>query len=112
MEALTLTDEEWPMVERNGAQLLTKNEPFVIHGFNTYWLMVFAVDPETRHKVSDVFSEAKEIGLNTCRTWAFNDGGWRALQVSPFNYDEEVFQVCAPRTLKCSMICLSEVGSV
>ncbi|KAJ1688853.1 hypothetical protein LUZ63_013008 [Rhynchospora breviuscula] len=92
MEGSTGISEAWPMVERNGTQLLTKDEPFVIHGFNTYWLMVFAVDPETRHKISDVFSEAKEAGLNTCRTWAFNDGGWRALQVSPFNYDEEVLQ--------------------
>jgi mannan endo-1,4-beta-mannosidase len=94
MEDPATLDEEWPMVLRDGAQLLTKNEPFVIHGFNTYWLMVFAVDPETRHKVTDVFAEAKAAGLNTCRTWAFNDGGWRALHVSPFNYDEEVFQVC------------------
>ncbi|KAJ3684233.1 hypothetical protein LUZ61_013397 [Rhynchospora tenuis] len=92
MQGSTDMSEAWPMVERNGTQILTKDEPFVIHGFNTYWLMVFAVDPETRHKITDVFSEAKEAGLNTCRTWAFNDGGWRALQVSPFNYDEEVFQ--------------------
>ncbi|XP_072997445.1 mannan endo-1,4-beta-mannosidase 8-like [Typha latifolia] len=85
-------DEEWAMVGREGTQLVIKDRPFFINGFNTYWLMVFAVGPETRSKVSDVFKEAKGVGLNVCRTWAFNDGGWRALQTSPYNYDEEVFK--------------------
>ncbi|KAJ3680959.1 hypothetical protein LUZ60_015448 [Juncus effusus] len=93
MEVFSSTeDENWSMVERNETQLLTNNSPFIIHGFNTYWLMVFAVDKSTQHKISDVFAEAKSAGLNTCRTWAFNDGQWRALQISPYNYDEEVFK--------------------
>ncbi|CAI9765022.1 unnamed protein product [Fraxinus pennsylvanica] len=32
------------------------------------------------------------VGLTVCRTWAFNDGQWRALQKTPFVYDDEVFK--------------------
>lgn len=86
-------EEDWGMVERKGTQLVVNNQPFFVNGFNTYWLMVFAVDHTTRKKVSEVFREAAAIGLTVCRTWAFNDGGWRALQTSPFVYVEEVFKV-------------------
>ncbi|XP_077216415.1 glycosyl hydrolase superfamily protein [Tasmannia lanceolata] len=85
-------DEEWGMVERKGNQFMLKNQPFYVNGFNTYWLMVFAVDQSTRGKVTDVFQQASSVGLTVCRTWAFNDGGWRALQKSPSVYDEEVFK--------------------
>ncbi|XP_020101107.1 mannan endo-1,4-beta-mannosidase 8-like [Ananas comosus] len=89
---IEMGDEEWGMVERKGTQLVVKERPFFVNGFNTYWLMVFAVDPETKGKIGDVFAEAKSVGLNVCRTWAFNDGGWRALQRGPFDYDDEVFK--------------------
>lgn len=89
-----MVDEQWGFVEKNGSHFVVNgDQPFFVHGFNTYWLMVFAVDPATRCKVSDVFREATSAGLNVCRTWAFNDGGWRALQVSPLVYDEQVFVV-------------------
>ncbi|TVU27305.1 hypothetical protein EJB05_29906 [Eragrostis curvula] len=39
-----------------------------------------------------MYFAAGDAGLNVCRTWAFNDGGHRALQIRPFSYDEEVFQ--------------------
>ncbi|MCY6488337.1 hypothetical protein, partial [Actinobacillus pleuropneumoniae] len=67
--------------------------PFYVNGFNTYWLMLLAVDPSTKSKVSEVFQQAASVGLTVGRTWAFNDGGWRALQKSPGVYDEDVFQV-------------------
>ncbi|XP_010922771.1 mannan endo-1,4-beta-mannosidase 8 isoform X1 [Elaeis guineensis] len=90
--ALNEMEEDWGMVERKGTHFVVNNQPFFVNGFNTYWLMVFAVDHTTRKKVSEVFREAAAIGLTVCRTWAFNDGGWRALQTSPFVCDEEVFK--------------------
>lgn len=85
-------DEEWGMVQKRGTQFIVNGEPFYVSGFNTYWLMVFSVDESTRGKVSDVLHQASAVGLNVCRTWAFNDAGYRALQVSPGEYDEEVFK--------------------
>ncbi|RWW66598.1 hypothetical protein BHE74_00026023 [Ensete ventricosum] len=87
-----MEDEAWGAVERRGTHFVVRGRPFLVHGFNTYWLMVFAADPATRCKVSDVFKDAADAGLTVCRTWAFNDGGWRALQISPCVYDEEVFK--------------------
>ncbi|CAO2153497.1 unnamed protein product [Urochloa humidicola] len=84
--------DEWALVERRGPYLLASGQPFVIHGFNTYWLMYFAADPATRPTVTAALAEAADTGLNVCRTWVFNDGGHRALQLKPFSYDEEVFQ--------------------
>jgi hypothetical protein len=84
----------WGMVNRNGNQFTVNGRPFYVNGFNTYWLMILAVDSSTRQKVSDVFQQAASVGLTVCRTWAFNDGGWRALQKSPSVYDEDVFKVC------------------
>ncbi|KAM0897998.1 hypothetical protein ACQ4PT_022224 [Festuca glaucescens] len=89
------TEQEWSAVERRGAHLVTaaaEERPFIIHGFNTYWLMCFAADEATRPRVTAALAEAAGAGLNVCRTWAFNDGGYRALQTAPFCYEEEVFQ--------------------
>lgn len=85
--------DSWSMVQKKGNQFMLDGQPFYVNGFNTYWLMIFAVDESTRAKVSDVFQEASSVGLSVCRTWAFNDGQWRALQKSPNVYDEQVFKV-------------------
>ncbi|KAK3119594.1 hypothetical protein QOZ80_9AG0672630 [Eleusine coracana subsp. coracana] len=85
-------EEEWATVERRGLHLRASGRPFVVHGFNTYWLMYFAADHATRPAVTAALAEAADAGLNVCRTWAFNDGGHRALQIRPFSYDEDVFQ--------------------
>ncbi|KOM39296.1 hypothetical protein LR48_Vigan03g267800 [Vigna angularis] len=53
---------------------------------------VFDTDPSTSSKVTTVFQEASKHGLNLARTWAFNDGGYKALQTSPGIYDENVFR--------------------
>lgn len=87
-----MEDEEWAMVQKKGNQFVVNDQPFYVNGFNTYWLMVFAADQSTRGKVTDVFKQAASVGLTVCRTWAFNDGQWRALQKSPAVYDEEVFK--------------------
>ncbi|KAH7677137.1 Mannan endo-1,4-beta-mannosidase protein [Dioscorea alata] len=55
-------------------------------------MMHIGVDPAQRGKVSEVFRDAAAAGLSVCRTWAFSDGGYQALQVSPGVYDERVFQ--------------------
>ena len=72
---------------------MVNDKPFYVNGFNTYWLMILAIDPSTRVKVSEVLRQASSAGLTVCRTWAFNDGRWRALQKSPGVYDEQVFTV-------------------
>ncbi|KAJ6399503.1 hypothetical protein OIU77_020122 [Salix suchowensis] len=76
----------------NGVQLLLNGSPFYANGFNAYWLMYFATDTSQREKVTSVFQEAKQHGLTLARTWAFNDGQDRALQVSPGSYNEQTFQ--------------------
>ena len=72
---------------------LVQGSPFLFNGFNAYWMMKVASDPDNRHKVTDAFREASAAGLTVCRTWAFGDGGDPALQISPGVYDERVFQV-------------------
>ncbi|CAN6328704.1 unnamed protein product [Urochloa humidicola] len=85
-------DEQWRMVKTRGNQFVVADRPFYVNGFNAYWLMILAVDPSTRGKVTEVFQQAAAVGLTVCRTWGFNDGGWRALQKSPSVYDENVFK--------------------
>ncbi|KAF7142895.1 hypothetical protein RHSIM_Rhsim05G0232000 [Rhododendron simsii] len=88
-------DDAWTMVRKKGNQFVVNDQPFYVNGFNTYWLMVFAVNQSTRGKVTEVFQQASSVGLTVCRTWAFSDGNnsqWPALQKLPSVYDEEVFK--------------------
>lgn len=66
---------------------------FLFNGFNSYWMMNVGADPSQRYRITTVFGEAAAVGLTVCRTWAFNDGGDHALQISPGVYNEQVFQV-------------------
>ncbi|XP_078439394.1 mannan endo-1,4-beta-mannosidase 7-like isoform X2 [Wolffia australiana] len=75
-----------------GLHFSENGRPFFANGFNAYWLMTVAGDAEGRSKVSAAFREAAAHGLTVCRTWAFSDSGFRALQISPGVYDENVFQ--------------------
>nr|CAB3474236.1 unnamed protein product [Digitaria exilis] len=79
-------------VERRGAQLFLNGQPFYPNGWNSYWLMDQAVEPRSRNRVSRMFQAAAEMGLTVCRSWAFNDGAYNALQVSPGHFDERVFK--------------------
>ncbi|KAI4332407.1 hypothetical protein L6164_017317 [Bauhinia variegata] len=79
-------------VQTSGTEFVLNGSPFLFNGFNSYWLMVVASDPTQRYKVSGVFHEAASAGLSVCRTWAFSDGGYQALQKSPGVYDELLFQ--------------------
>uniref|UniRef100_A0A1D1XEY2 mannan endo-1,4-beta-mannosidase n=1 Tax=Anthurium amnicola TaxID=1678845 RepID=A0A1D1XEY2_9ARAE len=87
-----MNEGDWGMVEKKENLFMVNKQPFYVNGFNTYWLMILAVDQSTRGKVSEVFQQASSVGLTVCRTWAFNDGGWKALQKSPSIYDEDVFK--------------------
>jgi mannan endo-1,4-beta-mannosidase len=80
-------------VRTRGTQFVLDGSPFLFNGFNSYWMLHLAANPTERCKVTEVFREASAAGLTVCRTWAFADGGDRALQVSPGVYDENVFQV-------------------
>ncbi|KAL0396447.1 UNVERIFIED_CONTAM: Mannan endo-1,4-beta-mannosidase 4 [Sesamum calycinum] len=70
-------------VGTRGSQFIVNGRPFYFNGFNSYWLMYMASDPSTRVKVSDTFAQAAKYGMNVARTWAFSDGGYRALQTAP-----------------------------
>ncbi|XP_042047227.1 mannan endo-1,4-beta-mannosidase 5-like [Salvia splendens] len=76
----------------SGSQLVIDGSPFLFNGFNSYWMMYLSSDANDRQKVSAALREASAAGLTVCRTWAFADGGDRALQISPGTYDEHVFQ--------------------
>lgn len=87
-------------VIRVGSHFSLDGQPFYVNGWNSYWFMVNAADESTRSRVDDALAAGASLGLTVCRTWAFNDGTWQALQVSPGNYDEKVFQVTfRPRIL-------------
>lgn len=87
-------------VTREGNHLYAGGEPFYYTGTNNFYLSYFAQDDSYRPMVDEVFSEAKAMGLNVIRTWAFNDGGWNrdgyptswALQTSPGVYNENAFK--------------------
>ncbi|CAJ2671015.1 unnamed protein product [Trifolium pratense] len=85
-------EDEWQMVGKKGNQFVVNNQPFYINGFNAFWLMVFAADDSTKEKVTEVFKQASSLGMTVCRTWAFNNGQWRALQKSPSVFDEDIFK--------------------
>ncbi|XP_075647525.1 mannan endo-1,4-beta-mannosidase 5-like [Castanea sativa] len=79
-------------IQTRDTHFVLNGSPFLFNGFNSYWMMQVAVEPSERYKISNVFREASVVGLNVCRTWAFSDGGYQPLQISPGVYDELVFQ--------------------
>ncbi|KAL6212892.1 hypothetical protein ACLB2K_018107 [Fragaria x ananassa] len=79
-------------VKTKGVQFMLNGIPYYANGFNAYWLMYMASDPSQRNLVSSAFQQASKKGLTIARTWAFNDGGYRALQYSPGFYNEQSFQ--------------------
>ncbi|HID24699.1 MAG TPA: hypothetical protein EYP14_20190, partial [Planctomycetaceae bacterium] len=82
-----------PFVSTDGTEFVANGGPFYVAGANSYYLMAYAADPDTRPYVDEVIEDAANMGLNVLRTWAFNDGnGWNALQTAPGAYDETVFE--------------------
>ncbi|KAH9540349.1 hypothetical protein CY35_14G000400 [Sphagnum magellanicum] len=54
--------------------------------------MVQSIEDSTRPRMFAVMMAAAALGLTVCRTWAFNDATYQALQISPGNYDGNVIQ--------------------
>ncbi|KAJ4823104.1 Mannan endo-1,4-beta-mannosidase 2 [Turnera subulata] len=79
-------------VQRNGTQFMVDGRPFYINGWNSFWLMDHFVDDDRRPRVGAMLQAGAKMGFTVCRTWAFNDGGYNALQISPGQFDERVFK--------------------
>lgn len=79
-------------VERNGTQFFLDGRVFYINGWNSYWMMDHAVDEYKRPRVKAMLQVGAKMGFTVCRTWAFNDGDYNALQISPGRFDEKVFR--------------------
>ncbi|RAL41687.1 unnamed protein product [Cuscuta campestris] len=79
-------------VERNGTQFFVDGKAFYVNGWNSYWLMDHAVDEGRRPRIRAMLQAGAKMGLTVCRTWAFNDGAYNALQLSPGRFDEKVFR--------------------
>ncbi|XP_057953814.1 mannan endo-1,4-beta-mannosidase 2 [Malania oleifera] len=79
-------------VERNGTQFMLDGKAFYINGWNSYWLMDHAVNEYSRPRVRAMLRAGAKMGLTVCRSWAFNDGAYNALQISPGQFDERVFE--------------------
>ncbi|KAM1056334.1 hypothetical protein ACFX13_030496 [Malus domestica] len=69
--------------------------------FNAYWLIYRATEPSQREKVSAAFREVTNNGLTIAKTWAFADGGYRALQTFLGSYDEKTFQISIMASKLC-----------
>ncbi|CAH8317759.1 unnamed protein product [Eruca vesicaria subsp. sativa] len=79
-------------VKRNGTQFVVDDKALYVNGWNSYWFMDHAVNEHSRYLVSEMLETGAKMGLTVCRTWAFNDGGYNALQISPGRFDERVFK--------------------
>ncbi|CAN6443642.1 unnamed protein product [Victoria cruziana] len=79
-------------VGRNGTQFVVGGKEFYVNGWNSYWLMDQAVEEYSRPRVTKMLQAGAKMGLTVCRTWAFNDAGYNALQLKPGKFDERVFK--------------------
>ncbi|RWW22008.1 hypothetical protein GW17_00013807 [Ensete ventricosum] len=84
---------EMSFVGRNGTQFSVDGKAFFVNGWNSYWLMDQAVEEVGRPRVRAMLQAGAKMGLTVCRTWAFNDGAYNALQVSLGHFDERIFKV-------------------
>lgn len=80
-------------MQRNRTSFIQNGKSFYVNGWNSYWLMSQAVEASTRPVVVSMLAQGAEIGLTVCRTWAFNDATYNALQISPGVYSERTFKV-------------------
>ncbi|URE04009.1 Cellulase (glycosyl hydrolase family 5) [Musa troglodytarum] len=83
---------EMSFVGRNGTRFTVDGKAFYVNGWNSYWLMDQAVEEVSRPRVRAMLQAGAKMGLTVCRTWAFNDGTYNALQMSLGHFDERVFK--------------------
>ncbi|KAK1319323.1 Mannan endo-1,4-beta-mannosidase 1 [Acorus calamus] len=79
-------------VRVSGNRFMLNGRSFYSNGFNAYWMMDMAADPNERDRVTEAFQQASSQGMYVVRTWAFADGGDEPLQISPGNYNENMFR--------------------
>ncbi|KAK9797750.1 hypothetical protein WJX73_006133 [Symbiochloris irregularis] len=80
-------------VSEDGLHFQVADKPFFFAGANCYYLLTRGADPDLQHEVLEVLDAVQQAGLTVIRTWAFCDGEeWNALQPSPGNFNEQVFQ--------------------
>lgn len=89
---LPFSQPRMSFVERNGSHFLVDGKELYVNGWNSYWLMDKSVEDSTRHRVKTMLRRGAEMGLTVVRTWAFNDGGYNALQLYPGIFDQRVFR--------------------
>lgn len=89
----TFQQPKMDFVERNETQFFVDGKALYVNGWNSYWLMDQAVEDFSRPRVRAMLQAGAKMGLTVCRTWAFNDGAYNALQISPGHFDERVFKV-------------------
>ena len=87
------TQKKVSFVKRNGTHFMVDGGVFYVNGWNSYWLMDHAVNDHGKHTIKAMLQAGAKMGLTVCRTWAFNDGDYNALQISPGQFDEKVFRV-------------------
>ncbi|KAM7492246.1 hypothetical protein LguiA_035167 [Lonicera macranthoides] len=85
-------ETKFSFVERNGTHFMVDGRIFYINGWNSYWLMDHAVNEYSKPRIRAMLQAGAKMGLTVCRTWAFNDGAYNALQISPGKFDEKVFK--------------------
>ncbi|EFJ15706.1 hypothetical protein SELMODRAFT_234217 [Selaginella moellendorffii] len=73
-----------------GTRFTLDGRLFYVNGFNAYWMTRVAC--ESRDQVSGFLRQASSLGLTVARTWAFNDGGYNAIQLRPGVYSEQSLQ--------------------
>lgn len=95
-------DQKLSFVERNGTHFVVDGRIFYVNGWNSYWMMDHAVSMYSKPRIKQILRAGAKMGLTVCRTWAFNDGDYNALQVSPGQFNEEVFRV--NKTLLLSIV--------
>ncbi|KAL8188622.1 hypothetical protein R6Q57_029783 [Mikania cordata] len=85
-------DPKLSFVERNGTNFVVDGKVFYVNGWNSYWFMDHAVFDYSRPRIREMLQAGAKMGLTVCRTWAFNDGDYNALQIAPGQFDERVFK--------------------
>ncbi|KAI3988359.1 hypothetical protein MKX01_012148 [Papaver californicum] len=92
MDYIDAKDGDLGFVRTNGTQFMLDGKAFYVNGWNSYWLMDQAVEDFSRVRVSSMLEVGAKMGLTVCRTWAFNDGAYNALQISPGQFDDRIFK--------------------
>jgi hypothetical protein len=59
----------------SGLRLQLNNKPWLMTGFDVPHALQLAVQEDKRHQLLELMDEARGLGFNTMRVWAFGEGG-------------------------------------